>query len=81
MTQPRDGTDLSRDTSWFPIVTWLQTTADLAAGFSTAPGHGHNFNHSWAAAFASVAAPDGWTAADTTRLDDYLLTHPDGPGS
>jgi uncharacterized membrane protein len=29
---------------WIPFVTFAQVSADLARGFSTPPGHGHNFS-------------------------------------
>jgi len=62
------GSDIPSAASWFPIVTWLQTTGDLMEGFSTPAGHGHNYNDAWAQAVTSVAAPAGWTTADTERL-------------
>lgn len=66
------GTDLPRQVSWFPIVTWAQTSFDLIEGFSTPPGHGHNFNNMFASAFASMVAPPGWTRADNARLEKVL---------
>lgn len=57
---------------WFPIVTWLQTVTDLFEGFGTDPGFGHNYDDSFARGFAAVAAPPGWTAADTDRLAELL---------
>ncbi|MDA8341582.1 MAG: alpha/beta hydrolase [Actinomycetota bacterium] len=62
------GPDVPSEVGWFPVVTWLQTTADLMAGFSTAPGHGHNYNNAIAGAFASLVPPPGWTASDSVRL-------------
>ncbi|HEU4840121.1 MAG TPA: alpha/beta-hydrolase family protein, partial [Ilumatobacteraceae bacterium] len=29
---------------WFPVVTWVQETADLMAGFSAKTGYGHDYN-------------------------------------
>jgi uncharacterized membrane protein len=54
---------------WFPIVTWVQETADLMAGFSAEPGYGHDYTDAFVAAWAAVAPPAGWTAADTTRVE------------
>ena len=53
---------------WFPVVTFLQTAADLMAGFSAPVGYGHNYNDAFAQGMASVAAPEGWTTADTDHL-------------
>ena len=60
---------------WFPIVTGLQQVADLIAGFSAPSGYGHNYGIDFAAGWAAVAPPDGWTTADTVRLQRHL---PDG---
>ncbi len=57
---------------WFPIVTWVQETADLMAGFSAEPGYGHDYTDAFVAAWAAVAPPDGWTAADTQRVEALL---------
>jgi len=70
--RPR-GSDIPSAVSWFPIVTWLQTTGDLMEGFSTPAGHGHNYNDAWAQAVTSVATPAGWTAADTQRLAQAMV--------
>ena len=67
------GSDIPSSVSWFPIVTFLQTTGDLMEGFSTPAGHGHNYNDAWAQAVNSVATPAGWTAADTARLSAAMV--------
>jgi uncharacterized membrane protein len=66
------GPDVPSDVSWFPFVTWAQVVADLVAGFDATPGHGHDYSSNFASAWAAVAAPDGWTQADTERLDAAL---------
>lgn len=71
MHGPR-GYDVPTDTQWFPVVTFVQQLFDLMAGFSTPPGHGHNYNASIVEGTAAVAAPDGWTAADSARLTGLL---------
>jgi uncharacterized membrane protein len=53
-------------------VTGFQEVADLIAGFSTPSGFGHNYGIDFAARWAAVAPPDGWTTADTTRLQRHL---------
>jgi len=67
------GSDIPRQASWFPIVTFAQVSADLIEGFSTPAGHGHNYNDAWAQALTSVAAPPGWSAADTQRLATAMV--------
>jgi uncharacterized membrane protein len=57
---------------WFPVVTWVQETADLMAGFSAKTGYGHDYNDAFVNAWAAVAPPAGWTDADTARLADAL---------
>lgn len=58
--------------SWFPFVTWAQGVVDLFDGFAAGPGFGHDFSHAFVAGWAALAAPDGWTAADTIRLEAFL---------
>ncbi len=69
------GYDVPERAHWFPFVTWAQTSTDLIAGFAAAAGHGHNYDDAWPQAWAAVAAPDGWTTADTRavarRLADF----------
>lgn len=57
---------------WFPVVTWLQTAADLMAGFSAPIGYGHNYNDTFAQGFVSVAPPPGWNHAETEHLIHQL---------
>jgi uncharacterized membrane protein len=64
------GYDVPESPRWFPIVTWVQEVADLMNGFSATPGHGHNYDPDMAAGWAAVAAPPGWTTADTARLTE-----------
>lgn len=58
---------------WFPLVTVIQETFDLMNGFSATPGHGHDYSVELVDAWAAVAPPEGWTAADTDRLRAALL--------
>ena len=41
------------------------------AGFGAPPGHGHDYRLDYPAAWAAVAAPDGWTVADTDALIEF----------
>ncbi|MCV7055638.1 transmembrane protein [Mycolicibacterium gilvum] len=57
---------------WYPIVTFWQVTADLTRAQSQPPGYGHNYDDLIPYALAAVAAPPGWTAADTQRVSQTL---------
>ncbi len=64
----------SRHSLRLPFTTFTQVVADLIAGFSAEVGHGHNYNNHFVEGWSIVAAPDGWTSADTTRLETHLET-------
>lgn len=72
--QDPTGYDVPDRAHWFPVVTWAAGVADLAAGFGAAPGYGHDYSISFVAGWAAVSPPDGWTDAETERLQDFL--HP-----
>jgi uncharacterized membrane protein len=73
------GFDVMDETRWVPFVTFWQVSADLALGFSTEPGHGHNYTGEHVDGWAAVLQPDGWTAAKSDRLRELvragLMTH------
>jgi uncharacterized membrane protein len=73
MDQPR-GYDVAQKGGWFPIVTGTQGVFDLMAGFSAPPGYGHDYRLDYVNGWSQVAPPDGWTDADSTRLEQFL--HP-----
>ncbi|BBX05899.1 alpha/beta hydrolase [Mycolicibacterium aichiense] len=66
------GFDRSPAMQWYPIVTFWQVSADMAGNVTSsqaAPnGHGHNYGDSPLDGWVAVAAPDGWTPADTDRV-------------
>ena len=66
------GYDVSPRTGWFPIVTFNQMVADLIAGFNAPSGYGHNYSVDVISGWAAVAPPQGWTDADTVRLEEHL---------
>lgn len=66
------GVGVATQARWFPIVTWVHETADLMAGFSAVPGFGHDYRDQFVAAWSAIVPPDGWTAADTERLEAHL---------
>ncbi len=71
MTQPR-GYGVPTEGGWFPIVSGVQALADLAFQLTPPPGFGHDYRNDYADAWARVVAPDGWTLADTERLEAFL---------
>jgi uncharacterized membrane protein len=66
------GIGVPKQVTWFPVITWVQESADLMAGFSAVPGFGHDYRDAFTAAWSAVAPPDGWTATDTERLQAHL---------
>lgn len=56
---------------WYPVVTSLQVTADMAVANSTPTGHGHRYGD-FVAHWAAIAGPPGWTDQDTDRLNRAL---------
>jgi uncharacterized membrane protein len=66
------GRDVLPSMRWFPVVTFVQVTADLALAYGAPPGHGHQFHTAAVAAWAAVTSPPGWTAADTALLTARL---------
>ena len=73
-TEDPKGYDIPARAGWVPIVTGLQEVGDLIAGFSAPSGYGHNYAVDFAAGWAAVVPPQGWTTADTTRLQRHLPT-------
>ena len=69
------GYDVLPQTRWFPVVTFLQVSADMAVGHLAPPGHGHRFGSDPANAWAAILRPEGWTAADTERLRGVLAVN------
>jgi uncharacterized membrane protein len=71
LVEPR-GDDVSPAMSWYPVVTFWQVSADLTHSQSVPDGHGHNYNDLILDGWAAVAAPEGWTDADTARIRTVL---------
>jgi uncharacterized membrane protein len=66
------GRDILPAMRWFPVVTFLQVTADLALAYGAPPGHGHQFHTSAVAAWTAIDPPPGWTPAKTAALTTLL---------
>jgi uncharacterized membrane protein len=71
------GDDRPAAMRWFPVITFWQVTVDLPRAQSVPSGHGHRYGDLLADAWAAVAPPPGWTAADSARARRVLT---DGTG-
>jgi uncharacterized membrane protein len=69
--RPR-GFDVPDAARWFPIVSGVQAVADLINQLSPPPGFGHVYSNDYVDGWARVVPPDGWTEADTRRLEQLL---------
>jgi uncharacterized membrane protein len=67
LDDPR-GPDVTPDMFWFPGITFWQVAADLAFSTGVPDGHGHSYGVNAVDGWVAIAAPEGWTAADTDRL-------------
>jgi uncharacterized membrane protein len=72
LSEPRSP-DVPASMRWIPVVTFWQVTADLPFALDVPAGHGHNYRDMFVDAWAAVAAPPGWTAADTRRLHAQVV--------
>jgi uncharacterized membrane protein len=66
------GYDVSPTMRWYPILTFLQVTADLVLAQRTRTSHGHYFHGATVAAWAAILEPPGWTQARAAELTDLL---------
>ncbi|MFI1582464.1 alpha/beta-hydrolase family protein [Embleya sp. NPDC020630] len=69
------GPDITREVRWYPIVTFWQTTVDLAVSFGTTSPHGHRYGNGPTVAWAATLPPPNWTDADTDRLMTFMTRH------
>jgi len=67
LKEPR-APDVSPQTTWFPVVTFLQVTVDQFYGTTVPNGYGHNYGTMSVAAWSAVAPPSGWTAQMAQEL-------------
>ncbi|WP_313405301.1 alpha/beta-hydrolase family protein [Aeromicrobium sp.] len=72
LDEPR-GADVASAMRWYPIVTFWQTSADMAVAMAVPSGHGHDFVGQHVAGWAEVLQPDGWTSDDLRRLQAQIL--------
>lgn len=68
----RRGYDVLPETTWIPVVTFLQISADMAVAQDVPDGHGHDYVGDVADGWAAVLQPPGWTPDKTSRLRPLL---------
>ncbi|UVN55043.1 alpha/beta hydrolase [Streptomyces albus] len=66
------GPDITGAVNWFPLVTFWQTTVDMAVSYGVDAPHGHRYGNGSVEAWAAVAPSEGWTDADTERLRRFM---------
>lgn len=71
MNQPR-GFDVPDNIRWFPIVSGVQAAGDLFDQLGPPPGFGHDYSGEYVRGWVNVLPPDGWTSADTERLEKLI---------
>lgn len=71
LEEPR-GYDVQPAMRWYPVVTLLQVTADLALAQRGATTHGHYFHGAIAAAWVAILQPPDWNESTTTSLTRLL---------
>jgi uncharacterized membrane protein len=71
MERPR-GFDVPDNVRWFPIVSGVQAMADVLDQLNPPPGFGHVYSTDYVKAWASILPPEGWTGADTERLEQFI---------
>lgn len=58
---------ISGPMQWFPLVTFLQVSADMVVANNAPPGQGHRYGD-FVDYWVALLQPRGWTAADTAKL-------------
>jgi uncharacterized membrane protein len=71
LAEPR-GRDVLESMQWFPVVTFVQVSADLALAYGAPPGHGHSFHPPAVTAWSALTSPPGWTSELSERLTRHL---------
>lgn len=66
------GYDVQSTMRWYPVVTFLQVTADLALAQRARVAHGHYFHGATVAGWAAVTQPADWPPARSAELTALL---------
>jgi uncharacterized membrane protein len=68
------GVEISEQFQYAQVITGWQVMMDLPAAGSIPEGYGHLYTkQANAEAWIAVTRPEGWTAADTERLTEFLV--------
>jgi len=70
--KPPRGFDVPHNVRWFPIVSGVQAMADVLRQLSVPAGFGHVYSTDYVKGWASILPPEGWTGADTERLERFI---------
>lgn len=70
--RPPVGRDVTDSVNWFPLVTFWQTSVDMAVSYGVGAPHGHRYGNGSVAGWTAVAPAKGWTRADTERLQRFM---------
>lgn len=69
----RRGPDVSPSLRWFPVVTFLQLVADVAAADGAPKGFGHAYAaEHYIDAWLAVSKAEGWSAVEVERLKAHI---------
>ncbi|HZQ34031.1 MAG TPA: alpha/beta-hydrolase family protein [Mycobacterium sp.] len=74
--EEKPGYDRVKEMSWFPVVSFLQVSADMAVAVDVPDGHGHRYVKDVVNAWAAILQPPGWTPEKTQRLRE-IVTAPE----
>ena len=67
------GPDVSEEMGWFPLVTMWQVALDLPVAGNVPAGHGHLYTSGeYLSAWVGITEPEGWSDADSDRLEPIL---------
>jgi uncharacterized membrane protein len=73
MQEPR-GPDVSKEVRWYPLITMLQLTVDMAMATTSPMGYGHVFApQHYIDAWMAVTDPPGITTEDVARLKELFI--------
>jgi uncharacterized membrane protein len=71
--KPPRGPDVSSELRWYPVVTLLQLTLDMAMATTTPPGYGHVFAPThYIDAWMEVTNVEGWSPDEIAGLKRHL---------
>jgi uncharacterized membrane protein len=70
--EPPRGFDVPHNVRWFSIVSGVQAMADVFDQLNPPPGFGHVYSTDYVRGWASILPPEGWTGADTERLEQFI---------